>query len=248
MLEFQTQTAREAALDKLIVALDCSEEQAYCIAEQLQGKARWLKIGMTLFYAAGPRVVEKLKSMGFKIFLDLKLHDIPHQVRGAARSVAALGVDMLSCHASGGKDMIDAALEGLAEASHPDRQICSLVAITVLTSFNEQALGDIGVCSQIRDQVELLAKLSAAAQGVVCSPHEAHMIRELLGPEALVVTPGVRPDKSSLGDQSRVLTPRAALLEGASHLVVGRPICQAEDMLGAFEEIVQEIEGAFDER
>lgn len=243
MVNFQDHSLPQAPQDKLIVALDCSEEKALAIADILQGQALWFKVGMTLFYEAGPRIVRELKERGFKVFLDLKLHDIPHQVRGAARSISRLGVDMLSCHASGGAAMLEAVREGLSEVQNPYGSSCALLAITVLTSFDEQTLADIGIERGIDQQVELLARLSRSAQGVVCSPHEAKNMRALLGAKALVVTPGVRPALSDCEDQSRVLTPSEALREGASQLVVGRPICQSQNILASFQRIIKEIEG-----
>lgn len=230
------------AAEKIIVALDCPEDEAYEIASELKGYASWLKVGMTLFYAAGPRVIERLKREGFKIFLDLKLHDIPHQVQGATRSLAGLGVDLLTCHASGGAEMMKAAAEGLSSCDAATQ----LLAITVLTSSKQETLKSCGVGHDLREQVRLLAELSKGmTDGIVCSAQEAAEMRELLGPEALIVTPGVRLAGADCQDQSRVMTPGQALCEGASLLVVGRPITQAEDKRKAFIEFVEDIESSW---
>ncbi len=240
MLDAKEELSYDEAAAKIIVALDCSEQEALSLAESLKGKAQWLKIGMTLYYAAGPAIVKKLKDMGFKLFLDLKLHDIPHQVRGAAQSVASLGVDIVSCHALGGAEMIAAAKEGLSSSNKTAKLIC----ITVLTSTDAQTLRSIGICTQLEEQVDLLARLSAeVSDGIVCSPQEAALMRKLLGDSALIVTPGVRPHGDDLQDQSRVCTPAQAIERGASLLVIGRPITQASDPRAKFDEIVNSIRG-----
>jgi len=229
--------------ERIIVALDTDAHTALALARTLQGKVEWLKVGMTLYYAEGPEIVTQLREMGFKIFVDLKLHDIPHQVEGAAREISRLGASMFTVHASGGSAMMAAAVKGACESS----QECGLdtpdvIAVTVLTSLDDAALADIGVVGSSAGQVERLAALArqAGVQGVVCSPLEAARMRELLGPEALVVTPGVRPAGSDAGDQSRVATPRAAVEAGASHLVIGRPITAAKEPGAAVERIVEE--------
>lgn len=231
-----------SAHERIMIALDMPEKDALALADKLVGEAVWFKVGMTLFYASGSRVIHELKAKGFKVFLDLKLNDIPHQVRGAAQSLAGVGADLITVHASGGADMIKAALEGLrADETH---RVPDLICITVLTSMNDQVLSSIGILGSMDDQVKRLAQLAlnAGAQGIVCSPHEASGMRELLGPEALIVTPGVRPKGSDTHDQSRVMTPAEAVKSGASHLVVGRPITQADDPVSAFRAIVKELE------
>lgn len=193
------------ARDRVIVALDCDRERALELAHELSGHAAWLKVGMTLYYAEGPEIVKTFKDLGFKVFLDLKFHDIPHQVRGAARSASLAGADLLSVHGLGSGAMLAACREG-AEEAREDR--AKLVAITVLTSMNQDALTEIGVESPVAEEAARLAKLAQAngIDGIVCSPMEAHDMRELLGPDALIVTPGVRPVGAALGDQSRVAT------------------------------------------
>lgn len=229
--------------ERIIVALDTDAHTALALARTLQGKVEWLKVGMTLYYAEGPEIVTRLRDMGFKIFLDLKLHDIPHQVEGAAREISRLGASMFTVHASGGRDMMAAAVKGACESS----QECGIdtpdvIAVTVLTSIDDAVLDEIGVADSSAAQVERLGQLAkeAGVQGVVCSPLEAASMRALLGPEALVVTPGVRPAGSDAGDQSRIATPRAAVEAGASHLVIGRPITSAEEPGAAVDRIAEE--------
>ncbi|HIS39882.1 MAG TPA: orotidine-5'-phosphate decarboxylase [Candidatus Aphodovivens avistercoris] len=230
------------AKDRIIVAFDCDAAEALRLADVLQGKASWVKVGMTLYYAEGPAIVAQLKRRGFKVFLDLKFHDIPHQVEGAAASAAASGADMVTMHASGGVDMMRAAQRG-AEAAAGAQGAPITLGITVLTSMDEPTLQRIGVERPMAEQVGALARLAqeAGISGVVASPQEAGMLREILGPDAYIVTPGVRPAGSAKGDQSRVATPAQAFEAGASHIVVGRPITQAEDPAAAFDAIVSSL-------
>ena len=233
------------ARERIIVALDCSRERALELAGQLSGRARWLKVGMTLYYAEGPQIVHEFKEQGFKVFLDLKFHDIPHQVEGAARSAALAGADLLSVHGLGGAAMLAACRAGAQGAAAEEDSRARLVAITVLTSMDQDALGSIGITDPVAQEAERLARLAQAngIDGIVCSPREAAQMRTLLGPDAWIVTPGVRPAGSALGDQSRVATPADAIANGASHIVVGRPITAAHDPVRAFESIVSELEG-----
>lgn len=230
------------ARDRVIVALDCDRARALELADTLSGHAGWLKVGMTLFYAEGPAIVRELRDRGFKVFLDLKLHDIPHQVRGAALAAAQTGADLITIHGLGAGAMMAAAREGVEQAAGGGPR-ARVIAVTVLTSMDPQALSDIGVDLPIAEEADRLARLARAngIDGVVCSPHEAARMRELLGEEALVVTPGVRPAGAALGDQSRVATPAEALLRGASHIVVGRPITGADDPVAACDAIVEEL-------
>lgn len=225
--------------DRIIVALDCDRAEALSLAKQLQGKAKWMKVGMTLYYAEGPSIVEILKMLDYNVFLDLKFHDIPHQVQGAAASAVDAGADMITMHAVGGIPMMEAA-QGAVDESGTD---AATLAITVLTSMNDEILSQTGVTRSMVEQVKSLAMCAreAGLSGVVASPQEASMLRELLGPDAFIVTPGVRPAGSAKGDQSRVATPKAAFDAGASHIVVGRPITQASDPVAAFEAIAAEL-------
>lgn len=250
------------ASQRIIVALDAEVGQARELAGALAGKASWLKVGMTLYYNEGPRIVAELKESGFQVFVDLKLHDIPHQVRGAASAVARAGADMLTVHASGGLAMMQAACEG-AEAGYREsvysnkgfregacsagftcgnaRPLC--LAITVLTSLDSKALESMGVPDGAEGQVRRMARLAKEARmdGIVCSPGEAAMIRRESGGDLAIVTPGIRPANSDARDQARIATPAMALEAGADYLVIGRPITEAADPRLAFENIVEEM-------
>jgi orotidine-5'-phosphate decarboxylase len=232
--------------DRIIVALDQPDlPSALACARSLVGHAAWVKVGMTLFYREGPAAVAAMRGLGFAVFVDLKLHDIPNQVEGAARSLATLGAGMLTVHASGGAAMMEAALRGAAlGADEAGVAAPAVIAVTVLTSMDAGTLTSVGVSDPPGEQVAGLAALAltAGVAGVVCSPHEAADMRALLGPSALVVTPGVRPLGSALGDQSRVATPAEALEAGASHLVIGRPITGAADPGAAFEAILDGLQ------
>jgi orotidine-5'-phosphate decarboxylase len=228
-----------SASEKLIVALDFPDAtQALALADRLKGRCRWFKIGLELYISAGNSVINALKKRDFKVFLDLKLHDIPNTVAGAVRSTGVLGADMLTVHASGGPAMLAAAAEAAAGLPHPPR----LLAVTVLTSMDVAQLAATGIPRTPKEQALRLAKMAHAAgiQGLVCSPEEASQMRRGL-PDSVLVTPGIRPAGAAIGDQKRIATPSAALKAGADHLVVGRPITQAEDPAGAAEAILQEI-------
>jgi orotidine-5'-phosphate decarboxylase len=232
------------ARDALVVALDMNGKEALALARSIQGTVKWLKVGMTLFYECGPSIVERLRGLGFEVFLDLKLHDIPHQVEGAARTVGALGAGMLTVHASGGSAMMAAAVRGAQYgASQAGVAPPAVLAVTVLTSIDDNALAAVGVARTAAEQVTLLARVASAAgvDGVVCSVAEAAEMREMLGPRALVVTPGIRPELSVKGDQARVDTAAAALARGASHIVVGRPITTAAVPADAVVRILSEM-------
>lgn len=232
--------------DRIIVAIDTPQaDEALHLARALQGRAAHLKVGSTLFLAEGPAIVGRLRGLGFEVFVDLKLHDIPHQVGGAVRQLTTLGASMLTVHASGGRAMLAAAVEAAHQAAFdlglPRPQI---IAVTVLTSLDAAALAEVGVPARPLEQVSLLASLAAEAgcDGVVCSPEETAEIRGLLGSEAVIVTPGVRPAWGERADQARVMTPRDALSAGASVLVVGRPITSSDDPAAAFDRIAAELE------
>lgn len=231
------------ARDRVIVAIDCDRSRAIELADQLAGHAAWLKVGMTLFYAEGPSIVREFKDRGFKVFLDLKFHDIPHQVRGAARSAALAGADLMSVHGLGSGAMLAACREGAEQAAEVRGTRPKLVAITVLTSMSQESLDEIGVADEVAVEAERLARLARenGIDGVVCSPREAEAMREIVGVDGLVVTPGVRPVGAALGDQTRVATPASAIAAGASHIVVGRPITGADDPLAAYEAIIEEL-------
>jgi len=229
--------------DRIIVALDLPDaERALEVARALKGQVEWVKVGITLFDGEGPAIVRELRSLGLKVFVDLKLHDIPHQVDGACRVLTRVGADMLTVHAGGGRAMLEAAVKATSEAAAKfQAPKPKVIAVTVLTSLDDAALVEIGCASAAPQQVERLATLArdAGCDGVVCSPHEAELMRALLGPDALVVTPGVRPAGEGPGDQARVATPAEALEAGASHLVIGRPITEATDPAAAVRTIVE---------
>ena len=230
---------RREPLDRLIVALDFpSAALATEMADQLQGVCRWFKVGMELYYAAGNAVVERLRERGFEVFLDLKLHDIPNTVAGAVRSVAGVGASLLTVHAAGGEHMLRAASQAASAPGAP-----KLLAVTVLTSMDAAELRSVGVTDTTPSQVLRLAQLarSAGIDGLVCSAEEVAAVRELMGPNALLVTPGIRPSGAGLGDQSRIATPSEAIASGASMLVVGRPITQAADPAEAAAAILEAI-------
>ncbi len=233
-----------SARDRVMVALDCGPEEALELANKLEGHATWLKVGITLIYDGGLPLVQQLRDRGFKVFVDSKFHDIPHQVRGAVKSAAHSGADLVTVHGSGSAKMLAACAEGAQAADEAYGHKPYVIAITVLTSMDEEELAKVGVTRPIPEQAAALAKLAVdnGLDGIVCSPKEAAEMRALLGPDALIVTPGVRPAGAELGDQSRVATPAAAIAAGASHIVVGRPITQAADPVAALEAIVDEIE------
>jgi orotidine-5'-phosphate decarboxylase len=229
--------------ERLIVALDvASASEARRIASAVGEAASTYKVGKQLFTAEGPQVVRDLHGAGHKIFLDLKFHDIPNTVDKAVRAAGALGVSMLTLHASGGARMLRAAVE--AAASSPHRPM--VLAVTVLTSLTDQDLQEVGISGRVVDQALRLAALARACgcDGVVASAHEARELRRELGAGFAIVTPGVRPAGQDKGDQARVVTPAEAIAAGASHLVVGRPITAAPDPAAAARLVVEEIASA----
>ena len=235
----------KTAKESLIVALDGSPEQIKEWGSTLVGTVDWVKIGMTNFYSAGPDIVTYFKDRGFKVFLDLKMHDIPHQVEGGAYQLGKLGVDMFTVHATGGPDMIAKAVRGAAEgAQDSGHEVPRILAVTVLTSMDDTTLHELGVENPACVQVPLLARMSvmAGATGIVCSPLEAADVVAAIGPDKAVVTPGVRPKWSAKDDQSRITTPARALKNGATHLVVGRPITTALDIKQAAQKVLAEME------
>jgi orotidine-5'-phosphate decarboxylase len=227
---------------KVIVALDYPQaEAALELAAHLEPALCRLKVGKELFTAAGPQLVERLMRSGFEVFLDLKFHDIPNTVAQACRVAAGLGVWMVNVHALGGRKMMEAAREAVAQAARPPK----LAAVTVLTSMAQQDLSDLGITSTPAEMVLRLARLAQTSglDGVVCSAQEAALLRRECGKEFCLVTPGIRPADTASDDQQRIMTPRAALEHGASYLVIGRPITKADDPLRALRSISGEIEG-----
>jgi orotidine-5'-phosphate decarboxylase len=227
-------------ISKIIVALDYADAtSALNLVSQLDPSLCKLKVGKELFTASGPQFVEKLINQNFDVFLDLKFHDIPNTVAKACEAASNLGVWMLNVHATGGSAMMQAALEGVNKSKHTPY----LIAVTVLTSMNQASLSEIGIENTVESQVLKLAKLTqqAGLHGVVCSALEAKILRQQLGDDFSLVTPGIRPANVNQDDQSRVVTPQDALNSGASYLVIGRPITQAPNPLKSLEDILQEI-------
>jgi orotidine-5'-phosphate decarboxylase len=226
--------------DHLAIALDFAEESdAMQLVERLGQTCHWYKIGLELYYAAGNGIVQKLRDRGFNIFLDLKLHDIPNTVAGAVRSATQAGASLLTIHAAGGSAMMTAAAEAAAAPGSP-----RLLAVTVLTSMDANELAGVGITASPAEQVLRLARLAQASgiDGMVCSPEEVALLHTKTDPNTLLVVPGIRPTGSEVGDQKRVATPARAIADGASMLVVGRPITRAADPAAAAEAILQEIE------
>lgn len=232
---------------RLIVALDYpNPEPARELVQQLEGIPCYMKVGMQLYYAAGPAFVQELKARGYSVFLDLKMHDIPNTVRGGANSITHLGVDMFNVHAAGGAAMMQAAREG-AEAAlqeNIDLSMPIIIAVTQLTSTNQQMMNEeIGIPGTVEDTVVRYAVLTkeAGLQGVVASPLEAAAIQTACGPEFSTITPGIRPAGSDIGDQSRFTTPGSAIGGGSTYIVVGRPITAAADPRQAALQIIEEM-------
>jgi len=230
--------------ERLIVALDVSSaREALKIVASLGDSVQFYKVGMQLYTAEGPQMVRDLVSAGRKVFLDLKYHDIPNTVAAAVREAAQLGVSMLTVHASGGTKMLHAAVEAAQEQGKEKNSGLQILAVTVLTSMDDQDLNETGVHGPIVDQVVWLASLAleAGCAGVVSSPREVKALREKLGRDFLAVTPGVRPAGAEHGDQARVATPSEAMAAGATHIVVGRPITAAASPAAEAAKILQEL-------
>lgn len=230
--------------ERLIVALDVSSAaEAQKLVARIGDAAGICKVGLQLFTAEGPNVVRDLVSSGRRVFLDLKLHDIPTTVALAVKSAVELGADMLTIHASGGSAMLRAATEAAAGR-------LNILAVTVLTSLNDEDIQEIGISGRVSDQVLRMAALaqSAGCQGIVTSPREAQMVRKALGESFAIVTPGIRPAGAETNDQQRIATPIQAISNGASHIVVGRPITHAPDPAKAAAAIISEMEQAKNSR
>ncbi len=228
----------------LILALDVpTREAAAPILRQLRGQLRWVKIGLQMFTAYGPNYVREVAGMGFNIFLDLKLHDIPNTVAKAVESLGPLPIQMLTIHTCGGGEMMRAA-KAAQQKTNPN---LLLLGVTVLTSMDTAGLNEIGVAAASADQVARLGKLAADSglRGLVCSPLEVEMLRKQLPADMQLITPGIRPaSEAGSDDQKRVMTPADAARAGSTYIVVGRPILQATDPAAAARAILAELSGA----
>ena len=212
----------------IIVALDYpNAKQADEFLQRIQDQPCKLKVGLELFIAEGPKFVEQLSAKGHQVFLDLKLHDIPNTVASACQSASSLGVWMMTLHALGGANMLQAAYEVVSSSSHATK----LVAVTVLTSMDQQQLNRIGIQKTPAESVMTMAELATTSKmdGMVCSVHEVSAIRAKWGSQPILVTPGIRMQDDQANDQSRIATPRQARQSGSNYIVVGRPITQSDD-------------------
>ena len=239
-----TSFSAEAA-ERIIVALDgMAPDQALAFSAQVEGLC-WVKVGLELFVQAGPEVVAQLRDQGLRVFLDLKFHDIPATMAGACRRAAALGAELITVHACAGSDALKAAQAGAVEgAQSTGQRVPTLLAVTVLTSWEEQRLQrELDISQGIAERVPRLAQLSASAGigGCVCSPLEVAALRAQHPEPFALVTPGIRPKGAAVGDQARVMGPAEAMAAGASKLVIGCPIAKAEDPSAAFAQCCAEL-------
>lgn len=231
------------ATTELILAVDIDDKaMAKTFLAPLRGELSHVKIGLQMFLKYGPEIVDEFAALGFKVFLDLKLHDIPNTVASAIKSLRGRPCEMLTVHTLGGAEMMRRALEAATEALPQTR----LLGVTVLTSMNEAQLAGIGIARAPLEQVEILARLAAETgmRGLVCSPLELPSLRKMLGNDIALVTPGIRPKSAALDDQSRVMTPADAARAGASFIVVGRPILKASSPVEAARAIRAELAAA----
>ena len=235
------------AARRIITALDVpSMDQALSLAESLGTAGGFVKVGLELFSSAGPEVVHRLKNLDRDVFLDLKYHDIPNTVASAAGVAASLGASMCTMHASNGRAAMTAAATALSEARVDSRtgRRPALLAVTILTSLSEQEMGEVSPSHDLlQDRIQRLARLAwdCGCDGLVCSAADLPGLRATLGPEPLIVTPGIRPAGADAGDQHRVATPREAMDAGADFLVIGRPITRAPDPGAALQAIAAEL-------
>ena len=230
----------------MMVALDFpTMAEVREILSVLEGHIRYVKVGMELMYAEGPAVVNYLKDQGLKVFLDLKVHDIPNTARGAMKSLARLGMDMVNVHAAGGVAMMEAAREGLEQGTVAGSPRPLLIAVTMLTSTAQAVMNDeLLIPGDVENAVVHFAKLTrqAGLDGVVASPLEVPLVKKALGPSFLTVTPGIRPLGTDIGDQTRITTPEQAFRLGSDYLVIGRAVTAAEDPAAAWERIVEAVQ------
>ncbi|MCU7837125.1 MAG: orotidine-5'-phosphate decarboxylase [gamma proteobacterium symbiont of Taylorina sp.] len=224
---------------KIIIALDYKDEiSTLALVDQLEPSLCRLKVGKELFVRCGSGLVDKLIQRGFDVFLDLKFHDIPNTVAGACQAAADMGVWMVNVHASGGRKMMQAAREAIEQSSHQPL----LIGVTILTSLSRGDIAETGLDIEPADQVLRLAQLASDSglDGVVCSPLEVGVLKQKIGQEFILVTPGVRPAGSDAGDQQRIMTPAQALSAGSDYLVIGRPITASPNPVQALKDIINE--------
>ncbi len=224
----------------LILVLDAQSPRTIApTLKRLSGTVRWVKVGLEMYTACGPDCVREVADMGFNVFLDLKLHDIPNTVAKAVESASKLPIGMLTLHTGGGREMMEWAVK--AQAQHAPNLL--LLGVTVLTSMGDEDLREVGVSVSPAEQVARLGNLATKAglRGLVCSPHEITLLRSQLPADVRLVTPGIRPREASLDDQTRVMTPGEAARAGASYIVVGRPIFKAPDPVAAAQAILSEL-------
>ena len=236
------------ARDRIIFALDVGDPaSARMWVERIGSHVGWFKVGLELFSAAGPAVVDMIVSSGLKCFLDLKFHDIPNTVARAVRSAVRLKVQMMTVHISGGREMIRAALEAARQESETmGMPRPKIIGVSVLTSLDQNDLIDLGINRPLKEHLIGLAELACEEHidGIVCSPADLPFLRAKVPDTAVIITPGVRPQWSEKGDQKRIATPQSAIRSGADLLVIGRPISKAPDPVQAIERIIQEIESS----
>lgn len=237
------------AKDRIVLALDVdTAEEAVALVKKLSGYVGVFKVGMQLYNSIGPSIVHRVHDLGGRVFVDLKLHDIPNTVASAAKVLTRLNTYMFNVHAAGGREMMrQAAAAAVSEAQRMGSEIPIVLAVTVLTSMSQQELETEMYVSGLKVE-ELVVKWALMAQesglgGVVCSPQEISPIREACGPDFKIVTPGIRPLWSAPNDQKRITTPHQALEQGADYMVIGRPIIQAPDPCAAAQKIIEELEG-----
>jgi orotidine-5'-phosphate decarboxylase len=240
-------TKQNSLAEKIIIALDAqTKQEALALVRELP-EAKIFKVGLTLFASEGPHLLQEIQKLDKKIFLDLKLHDIPHQISGAVKAGMGHDIHMMTLHASGGAEMMARAAEAAeAEARQSGRKKPMLLAVTILTSLKKEQLQEIGMDERVDRQVLRLARLARqnGMDGVVCSPQEIDLIKEEFGRDFFVVSPGIRPLWAAAQDQKRILTPAQAIAKGVDYMVIGRPITQASPPAEAFRKIVEELHRA----
>ena len=235
------ENTKEEMKPQLIVALDVKDRPSACnIVNLLGDRVQWYKVGLELFVACGTEIIKTLRNEQKKVFLDLKLHDIPNTVAGAVKSAVTHGVSMITVHAGGGGNMVRAAVESAGNNT-------KIIAVTVLTSLSEDDLNVQGITRSVQEHVTTLAELaiSNGAHGIVCSPHEVPHIRSIFGKVPLIITPGIRLEMDAKEDQKRTGSPESAVEAGADFLVVGRPIIRASSPVQVVDEVIQRIESAW---